>query len=373
MKNKDAISNDFIIQVAERFRPRTKPEKVLAGFDGFVDEILHVIKQRVSPEEYIRMDFMNEFANNIAAAAGFSANMEYASQQTKLGGNGPILANALLAAGHEIDYIGTLGEDEIHPVYRIFCEKCMRVTSFLEPGKTDAIEFLDGKIMMGRMTDLEKMNFTNLLKHYPENELLDTLRNSELLVMTDWNALAGMNSIYDGFAELLSRDERRIKVFIDLADPAKHSFEEIKEAMLKLGKLNKQADVMLGLNENESKLIAKALGLKSDEIVDRAELIRKELNLYGVVIHPIAGAAVAVEGDSMWLDGPVTNCPKLTTGAGDNFNAGFCNGWLAGLAARECLVTGVSTSGFYVRNCYSPNCAELLDFMHVWAEGNLAD
>ena len=191
--------------------------------------------------------------------------------------------------------------------------------------------------------------------------------------MTDWNALAGMNSLYDGFAQLLKKADKRLKIFIDLADPAKHSWAEIKTGMLKLSNLNQQADVMLGLNENESRLIAQALELKQPDNCRRAAAIRQKLQLYGVVIHPIAGAAVATQTENSWLDGPVTDNPKLTTGAGDNFNAGYCNGWLAGLSAKECLLTGVSTSGFYVRYCHSPSQTELLDFMQTWAEGDLVD
>ena len=366
-------NREFVIQTAKKFQIGKNSANVLAGFDGFIDEILHVIKQRISPTEYKRMEFMKEFSQRIADAAGFSTNMEYAVQEIRLGGNGPLLANALLCAEHKMEYIGTLGKDSIHPVFQDFCDKCEKITTFLNPGSTDAIEFLDGKVMMSRFADLEKMNFENLLKYYPQDELISTLEKSELLVMTDWNALAGMNSIYDGFASLLSKIEKQIKIFIDLADPSKHSLEEIKEAMWKLANLNKQADVMLGLNENESKLIAKSLGLSEDNIVQRAEAIRSTLQLFGVVIHPISGAAVAVKEDKYWLDGPITDKPKLSTGAGDNFNAGFCNGWLAGLSARECLVTGVSTSGFYVRKCHSPNNKELIEFMNNWANDLLLD
>lgn len=366
-------NKEFIIQTAKKFMKGKISANVLAGFDGFVDEILHVVEQRISPTEYKRMELMQDFSRRIADAIGLSTNMEYAVQEIRLGGNGPLLANALLNAEHKIEYIGTLGKDSIHPVFQEFCDKCEKIISFLNPGSTDAIEFLDGKVMMGRIEDLEKMNFENLLKHYPKDELLSTLEKTELLVMTDWNALDGMNSIYDGFASLLGNIEKRIKVFIDLADPSKHSLEEINEAMWELASLNKQADVMLGLNENESKLVAKSLGISQDNIVLRADEIRSKLQLFGVVIHPIAGAAVAVTDDKFWLDGNVTDKPKLSTGGGDNFNAGFCNGWLAGLSARECLVTAISTSGFYVRECHSPNNNELIEFMNNWANDLLSD
>ena len=46
--------------------------------------------------------------------------------------------------------------------------------------------------------------------------------------------------------------------------------------------------------------------------------------------------------------------PKLSTGGGDNFNAGLCFGQLAGLDFEESLYCANGTSGYYVRNAQSP-------------------
>ena len=129
--------------------------------------------------------------------------------------------------------------------------------------------------------------------------------------------------------------------------------------------------MVLGLNEGESIQIETVLfGSRSDDLTIRAQKIRTELGLFQVVIHPSRGAVVAAEEGEWFIEGPYTPRPKLTTGAGDNFNAGYCNGLLAGLAPEECLVSGVCTSGFYVRNCHSPDRNELLNFMNEWAEVN---
>ena len=75
-----------------------------------------------------------------------------------------------------------------------------------------------------------------------------------------------------------------------------------------------------------------------------------------------------VGGQFYHVEGPYTSNPRLTTGAGDNFNAGFCLGQLLGLAPQQCLVTGTGTSGFYVRNMRSPRFSELMDFLELWSE-----
>ncbi|MCK4957525.1 MAG: carbohydrate kinase family protein [Candidatus Cloacimonetes bacterium] len=366
-------NTELVKVVAQKLAQNNHSKNVIAGFDGFIDEILHIIKEKKSATKYVRLNYMKEFADRIAAAAGFSGNLEYASQQIKFGGNGPIMANCLIEFGHKINYIGTIGKDNIHPIFQDFANKCEKVTSFLNPGLTDSIEFLDGKMMMGRMNDFDKMSFTNIVSHYPVADLIQAIENSALIIFANWTSLPEMNTIYDGFAQLIAKTKNRPGAFIDLADPTKRSPEEIKEAMYKLSNLNNYADVILGLNENESVLIANSLNIGETDIKTRASKIREVLNLAYVVIHPISGAAVATKNEAHWFDGPFTPTPKLTTGAGDNFNAGFCNGWLTGLSPQECLISGVSTSGFYVRNGHSPNRDELVDFMQKWADVNCGD
>ncbi len=56
------------------------------------------------------MEKMGEFAQKIAEAAGFSANVEMVAQMQKLGGNGPIMANALGAMGVGVTYLGNLSD-----------------------------------------------------------------------------------------------------------------------------------------------------------------------------------------------------------------------------------------------------------------------
>ena len=69
--------------------------KAVLGFDGFVDQILHVVKTRTDANNYIRMNTLKEFGEFIGNAAGLSANVEFIPIKNKLGGNGPIMSNAL--------------------------------------------------------------------------------------------------------------------------------------------------------------------------------------------------------------------------------------------------------------------------------------
>jgi sugar/nucleoside kinase (ribokinase family) len=56
----------------------------------------------------------------------------------------------------------------------------------------------------------------------------------------------------------------------------------------------------------------------------------------------------------------------ITTGAGDHFNSGFCLGKLLGFPTAQCLLTGVTTSGFYVRTAKSPGLKDLANMLRLW-------
>src|SRR5882762_4406359 len=76
------------------------------GLDGFVDEILHVVDKRESAERYQRLTTIRQFAERLSGAAGQSTNVELVCQLIKLGGNGPIMANALASFGLNVTYLG---------------------------------------------------------------------------------------------------------------------------------------------------------------------------------------------------------------------------------------------------------------------------
>ena len=89
------------------------------------------------------------------------------------------------------------------------------------------------------------------------------------------------------------------------------------------------------------------------------------------MIHPVDCAACVRNGEYFSVAGPYCENPRLTTGAGDNFNAGFIFGTLQGFPPEECLLLGVATSGYYVRECRSPSVGEARDFLAKWDAGAL--
>ena len=350
-------------------RPKLAEAKVLVGFDGFVDTILHVVARRESASKYTREERMKNFSGKIAAAAGLSANFEFVTQMVKLGGNGPIMAHALGSYSTPVTYIGNLGAPNVHPVFADFAQHAT-VHSIAEPGYTDAIEFEDGKLMCGKHQSLKDVNWANLLAHVPEEQLLRIFSDSSLIALVNWTMLPHMTAIWQKIATRIAPKLTGPKrwLFIDLADPAKRSPEDIAVALKQITKFEKHFRVILGLNLQESRQIGEVLGFKAPDetygtVTHHASQIQHALKIDTVVIHPTQFAAAADGSGSTHVVGPFTAKPKITTGAGDHFNAGFCVGRLLGLDLASSLQIGVATSGFYVRNAKSPTLGDLQKFL----------
>lgn len=362
---------DILRNALDKLQRFNDAKHLLIGFDGFVDEIIHVVDKRKNDQEYERISTITAFSERIAQVAGLSANIEMVPIQTKLGGNGPIMANAIIAQGHEVSYIGALGKYYIHPVFREFADSCRKVITLTEPGYTDALEFFDGKLMMGKMNNLVEVSFQSLLEKLPLEELKTLLSETDLIGFTNWTMLSNLNSIIEEFNKILATLPKKPLVFLDLADPKKRTTEDIQHVLELISALH--AKTILSMNLSESTIISLALGIKEDDLLTRAQKIREKMQIEGIVIHPTNGAAIATATQSQWIDGPYTPKPRLTTGAGDNFNAGFCNAWLAGLEPAECLAVGVCSSGYYVRNAASCSRDQLRGFMKEWIGAGLGE
>jgi len=69
--------SEFVLSAAQKIADDNTGKNLLIGFDGFVDEITHVVEERQAIDKYTRVETIDDFAKKIAAAAGLSANIEF--------------------------------------------------------------------------------------------------------------------------------------------------------------------------------------------------------------------------------------------------------------------------------------------------------
>jgi hypothetical protein len=348
--------------------------RALVGFDGFVDTIVTPVGLRRGPgENFTPIATLAEFGQRIVAAAGKSTNIELYPLLDKLGGNGPIMANALLASGVQVTYVGALGTPVVHPVFADMASRA-RTISLCDAAHTTAVECTDAKLMLGIMRSLDEVTYERICSVMGEAAFHEEIASAGLVAFVNWTMIPNMTAIFNAVVEQvlprLPATADRI-FFFDLADPEKRSVDDLRAALVAIARFEPFGRVTLGLNLKEAQQVATALGITppaEDEATLRAAAaaIRTKVGVNTVVIHPRESAACATPAGTAWVPGPFTAQPLITTGAGDHFNAGFTTGQLLNLDPEGCLTVGVCTSGHYVRTGESPSLTAIETFLAKW-------
>lgn len=369
-----------ILKAAEALSSRKaamRTKKCLIGFDGFVDEIIHAVGTRKTKDEYQRITTIAEFAARVGSAAGKSANIELVPILEKIGGNGPLMSMAASGMGCQVTCIGLLGYPDLLPVFRPLKSIC-KVVTVGNPGHTDALEFHDGKLMMGKLNTLKEMCWPRLVEVVGEQVLRELFFLSDMVAVTNWTMLTEMEEVLENIIRM-TPDGSKVKFFFDLTDPEKRPRKDLVKVLEQIRVLSRKTDCILGLNLREAEQVSDVLGIQetprdSAEGVEGASMrIREALGIHGVVVHAIKYAGASVGTEHAGIVGPFCPNPKLSTGAGDHFNGGFCAGLLAELPVLDALYAGVGTSGWYVRNGRSPTLDDVVGLLKNWGSGKLKD
>lgn len=362
------------IQLAQKLT-LTKPKEltVLIGFDGFRDTITRAVRARSDASHFEPFHLIQEFSARLLEAAGKGCLIELAVQETRLGGNSPIAALALGTLGATTTLIAALGETAIDPLFHPVVTACKEVHTIGAPGETDAIEFDDGKIMLGKHAAIQQVDIELLYKKIGKEKLVALFEQNELFVSNNWAIMLHLTEIWKALAQdiapRLSLKPRSL--FIDLTDPSKRSDLDIQQALDAMKMLKSQFSITLGLNEGEALRLLQFYGritgsLTRGELVESARFLREQSGLHEVVIHTVKSAAAVNSTEEAIVDGPFIEKPKISTGGGDNFNAGFLAAKGYDLSLHDSLLLAVATSGFYVRNGKSPTIQEVCQFLRSW-------
>ena len=202
----------------------TSTSRVLVGFDGFIDTLFHCVDQRTGPRVFRRLSTLSLFSKRVRQASHKSANIEVVSLEQALGGNAPLLAQALLSLGIPSTLIGSCGHPSIHPLFRPLQEKGVSLHSFASPGCTSALEFTDGKLLIGDMGELNTITVEEAIVRLPPKLIPSLLSRAEMLVTVNWTMMPLVEQFWDFLLEnscLLRKNHPSL--FVDLASlyPAK--------------------------------------------------------------------------------------------------------------------------------------------------------
>lgn len=354
--------------------------RALIGFDGFIDEIINIVDKREDAEHYTRIQTIKTYCDRLMGASGLSCNIEIIPVAEKLGGNGPIFANALKKQNMEITYIGSVGDGTVHPIFdELSRGVCM--IPLASPGLTSAYEFNDGKIIISKIEHFKEVTWQKILDTVGLADFVRLLDGSKLIGFENWTMIPHMSDIWQNVlaraVPLMKTPPQEKTLFFDLADPEKRKTGDIKKALGLIGDFTRAGfKTVLGLNKKEACELFEIYFEKIPDyhvapLKEVAEAVNGKLCVTCLVVHPVDSACCIYEDQYFSTEGPYCSSPALTTGAGDNFNAGFITGWMNGFNMQENLLCGVASSGFYVRKAKSPSTSELAEFLLNWEKGRI--
>ncbi len=340
-------------------------KKIILGFDGFVDTVAKIINQKDGHHTKY-FDTILEFGNYTVEKSNKNFSLELETSVTKLGGNMPIMANALTRLGTDVSCLGPMGYPSLHPVFKSLAGQAT-LYSFGDPGLSTALEFNDGKILLAQMADLNKVTWSTVKDVIGLNTLIKAFTHRDLIAVLNWSELDHSTSLWKGLLEDILPKIPILSVkpigFFDLSDCSKRSEACILEALELLKSFGKYWKVALSLNLNETALVYKALTKTSfdeQQVESAGEKLRQRLGVDTVVIH-YSNQALAWNGEGMCkCESKIITHPLISTGAGDNFNAGFCAGRLMEFDLTASLALGHTLAGNYMMTGQSPTPDQLI-------------
>lgn len=358
----------MIRERAQALRTKT----VTLGFDGFIDSVVRVVKQKDPNGTAHYFESTQAFGEYIVEKGQKSFSIELEELTTKLGGNMPIMANAIAKMGPNVSCIGPLGYPEIHPVFRQM-QNC-HLYSFGSPGLTKILEFNTGKIMLAEMTGLSDIPWEFIRDTVGISKFRELFEKSELIALLNWSELDNSTAIWKGLLKDVLEDSHPAKKpvgFFDLSDCSKRDASYIREAMKLLTGFAQYWDVVLSLNLNEATIVHDVLSggnQNNGDIKKMCDHIFDKLNIHTVIIHS-ARQSLARDKDGIFTQSSFfIKVPAISSGAGDNFNAGFAAGRLMGLPTGTSLALGNATSALYMQSANSPSVDDVINFL----SGNLS-
>ena len=301
-------------------------KKVLVGFDGSVDRTVRPIQVAGNPNRYFAT--IGEYGRHIVSKAGLSCSIQNEIIKSQAGGNNVFVAQSLNAQGYDVFLAGLFGENSLTAEFLPLAEKGIELCSFGDNQFCECYEFDDGKIMISpQISDMPKP-FEKLSAAMSDN--INLFHEADLIAMLNWGEIPWMQQLWDDAAEYMFTGEKADDkfVFFDPADMSCRADDEIKQMLQCMKKASKARHCALSINENETLTIGKAIynGESRPEVI--LESLVNDGYVNEVVMHTLY-RALAFDGKS-FAEAPTDHVekPLFSTGAGDNFNGGYCSALL---------------------------------------------
>jgi sugar/nucleoside kinase (ribokinase family) len=366
MLEKSCSDASFLEKLKAAIPRRGCEKKVLAGFDGFIDSIARPVKQSGGEESPFYFRTIEEFGAYIAGQAHRSGSIELDMVSRRMGGNMPNFSKAAAALGLNLTCIGMLSgkdmtgnpSDSPEAIDPAFANLPGKRYSFAAAGTAVALEFEDGKIFFAPRLHLENLPSPDFLA--------DCLAGTDLVACLNWGELSFATALWRNMRDAAlhyfgkSSDGTNIRFFFDLSDFSRRRDEELESIFSLMHDFSLIGTVILSLNRNEAQLLSERLFRMTPGRLP--DLIRQRYGIIEVLVHSHDGALVSCGGETCEINRAPVASPKISTGAGDNFNAAYAFAVLMELPLEDRLRFAVLYARAYVSEGRSFDLGEFLKY-----------
>ena len=356
----EAVNRTELIRRLDVLRTAQHRPAALIGFDGYIDKLVRPRRSQ-NTEDYF--DTVAEFAQLLLTLGGTSSDIAVRCMFEKLGGNGPLLAEALAEKGVDCTCIGAMGQPELAAPYRQL-EKKVRLVSVADCASSYALEFNNGKIMLGDADSFQNIGWKELQEKLGPS-LPEMFRAAQLICFANWSGLPRSTELMEGIISDIGPllDSRRRRIFFDLADPSAKSETQFAELFSALDRMRPFFYRVVGLNPKECLLIFNLFYGARETIFDPDMLsaLLRDFPADEIVIHDAGCAYVGKTGQlPQKVKGRFLARPRISVGAGDNFNSGYCLGILCDLPPVACAMLGNVSAVCFMEQGKPANLEQLI-------------
>ncbi|MCL1855416.1 MAG: carbohydrate kinase family protein [Clostridia bacterium] len=342
--------------------PKLSERRALLGFDGFEDRVIRLNG----------IGSMAEMGRYLLNRQGMSGVLTYGERGCKMGGNMPIMANALGKLGVVCECVGMLGEPETAGVFADMSPGCA-LHSVGKPGQCMALEFETGKLMLSDNASVEALRFADIVARIGMKRLIEMHECADLICYLNWSETPGLTEIerhcLRDIVPYLS-EKPRVMLF-DLADVTPRKAEELREELALLREFSGRMRTVLSMNENEARAVLKLVAdkdpgefdsLTDDDVRGHSERILESTGVHMVAFRGNRRVFAAERGAFCALNTLYVEKPALMTGAGDNFDAGIATALLLGGNLEQMLTLGTTACSHYIERGKSATPVSMLHY-----------
>ena len=344
--------------------------RAFVGFDGFVDTLVRPVKISGGKDQMIFFDTIEEFGAYLESKAGKSCSIELDKITQKMGGNTVIYASALSSLGIYTQCVGAFGYPKIMDIFKQNTPY-LEFLSVSDPGLCTALEFSDGKVMLSENQGINDIDYDRIIRRMGRESLCQMVGEADMVALMNWSEVPGRTDIWQGllddiFPELPENPGK--KMFIDLSDCSRRTRGEIREMLELISRFSSPFDVILSLNENEFEILCKVCDIPGAEadIESAGKALRSLCPVKYLVVHLLNGAYAFSENNCCFTENRYVEAPVISTGGGDNFNAGLSYGMMIGMDIASALALANAASSFYVTRGHSADFNGLVDYIYLW-------